>query len=250
MKKSFPITAFASSINKLYGISPLNRREAYLPFDYWKKPDRVCLITIDALGVSLIEKLYESLPFIFSEYTKTDFVLESEKPCTTAVNFVSMSTGLTFCEHKITSKEQYFEKETFLDIMRKCAVKTSLISYKESSMLKLFGAKANHVKENLFPQDKYTAELLSEEIRSKNSDFIWSHFMDIDKIGHRSGVESEDIKKALINTDSMIGDISKLCKQNNYTLIINADHGQHISNGYGVHDGSHADDMYVPIIVF
>jgi Uncharacterized proteins of the AP superfamily len=250
MQTIFPINSLAASICHLLGISTSLKRNgnALLPFDYTKKPDRLCLITVDSLGLSLINS--ENTPFINGKFEKKKLVLESEKPCFTAVNFVSMASGMKYNEHKISKKNQEIHCDTFLDIMKKCALKTCLISYKNSTLLNLFAQKAKTIKENYMPQDKYTADLIFEELNRREYDFIWGHFMDLDKTGHRSGPQSEDTKKVIKDIDSNLKEIALLCKKNNYMLIINSDHGQHTTEkGYGIHDGSHENDVYVPLIV-
>lgn len=247
MNITFKISSLAPSICRLMGISALSGTNELLPFDYSKRPDRLCLITVDSLGVPHINS--GNMPFVSEKFDAKKIVAMSELPCFTAVNIASMASGLGYDKHNVLKKGQELNCNTFLDIMKRCALKIGLISYKDSTLLNLLGSRATNLIENYVPQDVYTKDLLIEQLNKRYYDFIWVHFMDIDKTSHRSSPQSEDTKKALRNIDNMLKEIAVICNKNNYMLIINADHGQHAGeNGYGVHDGSHCDDLYVPVI--
>ena len=60
MNTTFPITSLAPSICSLMGISSSLKKsgDVLLPFDYTKRPDKLCLITVDSLGISAINSEY------------------------------------------------------------------------------------------------------------------------------------------------------------------------------------------------
>ena len=87
---------------------------------------------------------------------------------------------------------------------------------------------------------------LLKAIEHRSHNFIWCHFMDLDKEGHRNGPDSAEVMKKLSQTDKRVEKIAALCKKYGYSLILNSDHGQHLSPEkfiYGVHDGSCKEDL-------
>jgi len=66
-------------------------------------------------------------------------------------------------------------------------------------------------------------DYLIHEIKTQQYDFILVNFANADMVGHTGDIEA--CKKAIETLDECLGNISKSSLENNYSLIITADHG-------------------------
>lgn len=76
-----------------------------------------------------------------------------------------------------------------------------------------------------------TTDVLTSEILAGNIDTAYATFMGYDEIAHHSGVEDEDVWKALKNIDMQFAKINSAIEMSDrdYKLVVLSDHGQ--SNG-------------------
>ena len=76
-----------------------------------------------------------------------------------------------------------------------------------------------------------TTDVLTSEILAGNIDTAYATFMGYDEIAHHSGVEDEDVWKALRNIDLQFSKINSAIEMSDrdYKLVVLSDHGQ--SNG-------------------
>src|SRR3989344_5217046 len=66
-------------------------------------------------------------------------------------------------------------------------------------------------------------DYLIHEIKTQQYDFILVNFANADMVGHTGDIEA--CKKAIETLDECLGNISKTSLENNYSLLITADHG-------------------------
>lgn len=66
-------------------------------------------------------------------------------------------------------------------------------------------------------------DFLINSIKTNNYDFILVNFANADMVGHTGDIEA--CKKAIVALDECLGRISKSSLENNYSLLITADHG-------------------------
>ncbi len=245
--------SLAPTICRIMGISSNSiSAKPELPLKYEGiNGERICLITVDAMGISSLKRHSMRIPFLNDKSIGNIMRIRSEKPCSTAVNLTSMATGKDFSAHKILKKNQKITCSTFIDIMSRCGLSTAAVSYRESTLLSIIANTPARIISSEYPRDDETAYLTLKEIKNRAHNFIWVHFMDFDKVGHRCGPYSSDAAKAINNIDRLTNEIYRQCTDNGYTLIINADHGQHGTDGdlYGVHDGSSDEDLFTPFIL-
>ena len=70
----------------------------------------------------------------------------------------------------------------------------------------------------------------------------------MDDVGHKAGLEGDEIKGAISTVDGRLGDLFPHLAEKGYGIMILADHGAHQSeDGRATHDGTTEDDVIVPL---
>lgn len=103
---------------------------------------------------------------------------------------------------------------------------------------------------DLAPEMK-AAEITDETVKEmeKGKDFIFVNFANPDMLGHTANVPA--IIKGIEATDNSLGKILKVSRENNYTLIITADHGNaelNVDQETGEKHTAHTTNL-VPFII-
>jgi predicted AlkP superfamily pyrophosphatase or phosphodiesterase len=83
------------------------------------------------------------------------------------------------------------------------------------------------------------------------TDLLYTNFKQIDRIGHRFNMESEEVNEAVLRTDEILGDILGFLEDEvghgNYVVILTADHGQQPDapavGGYAIDPNELRDDI-------
>ncbi len=253
MSEIFSAMSVARTILNIMGLKAPETFAPAIPIDKTAFfADKVCLLTVDSLGSSLIKHHKEKLPFVSSK-NDCSYTLKAEMPCKTAVNLLSQASGLGFDYHGVITKDQKFNAETVFDIMRKCSLNTQIVCCENSTMHILFKDKTYKQSLTDITTDEAVAELLFEVIKEKHIDFIWCHLLDFDKESHRNGPLGREAASKIAQVDFLVKKTAALCKENGYTLFLNADHGHHIVHtpfARGIHDGSSDDDLFIPFMHF
>jgi len=75
-------------------------------------------------------------------------------------------------------------------------------------------------------------KLTRNAAKNKKVNFILSHVLDLDNIGHNFGVDSEEMKIALKEIDELVKRVSELAEKTRRNLIIFSDHGMRNITGH------------------
>jgi len=110
-------------------------------------------------------------------------------------------------DKKSLTETNFFEKDSLLDVLSKNNLKYYYCWYPYPAGLS---------------DDDKKIESVKEIISKNNHDIIFLHLSALDRIGHRFGPQSEEIKLKLKELDK---EVSDLIKQNNLKFIIFGDHG-------------------------
>ncbi|MDQ7822657.1 MAG: alkaline phosphatase family protein [Candidatus Eremiobacteraeota bacterium] len=215
------------------------------------RPSSLCLLVIDSLGMALWKRLEAAAPHLTSMASRGLVVLEAEPPPTTAVNLATMATGVQASSHRVKKKEDPLLAETIFDVMQKCALKTALASQREGVLAALFTGKTTWQWCPSSLRDEAVLELVLKEMKARRPDFLWMHFVEVDRAAHRHGPESPECEEALASTDRLLGELTAGLAAFSCALLVAADHGHHgVPEGAqkGIHDGSDPHDMAVPLV--
>ncbi len=209
--------------------------------------DRLIMILIDALGMNLFEKYH--LADMWSEYT----VLTSLFPSTTANVLTTLYTGLKPIEHGILEFRMYYEE--YGGVIKTLPFTTE--DSRENDFLlkmgyspdKLFalptifqrlreeGMRSAALIRREYADASYTRFLMNGAeivpyrdlheaflmLRKRNEDFVYLYLDYLDTVEHLYGVHSPETRKMLME---IVGEVEKLRKSCDATIIIAADHGQ------------------------
>ncbi|MES9970571.1 MAG: alkaline phosphatase family protein [Candidatus Thiodiazotropha sp.] len=67
---------------------------------------------------------------------------------------------------------------------------------------------------------------IADLLRQGDERYLYAYWSELDSIGHRSGIWSEEAKRHLLEIDQAFGDLMEQCRGSDSLIIICADHGQ------------------------
>lgn len=119
------------------------------------------------------------------------------------------------------------EKENILDIKKLFATPQNLLEEIESSQNKTFNV--DDLSHDDFALSKTVSNIAEYIIKNHKPDLVTLRFTELDYALHKFGVDSKEVKDAIVVTDSLVGAVVDAVKlagiKDNTTIIIVGDHG-------------------------
>ena len=114
----YPMTCLAPTISALLGLpAPAQATESPIPAikESVGSAERVAVVAPDALGVAILERWTQEMPFLTSLVDRRRVTLRAVMPTITPVNFATMVTGVVRDVHGIGAWKDDFTCETLFD---------------------------------------------------------------------------------------------------------------------------------------
>ena len=233
----------APTVCRTLGIRPPSSADSdYLPMiGDTMSSKKLAVIVIDALGMSTWRKARELTPTL-NTLEKVHFtVIDSVMKTITPVNFATMLTGANPETHGITNREMPIGHETIFHVMREAGMRSATAARTLSSLGILISPhsdKPGLAESNM--DSEVTKIAVSRLLEGFN--LVWVHLLDVDDAGHGYGPLSEEGMDAVARTDGSLRVILEAARDNGYSVIVLADHGQHDSDEDRF-KGTHGTDM-------
>jgi predicted AlkP superfamily pyrophosphatase or phosphodiesterase len=249
----YDMRAVAPTVCKVLGIRmPSSAQSSHIPLvvDSLGTTDRLVVIVIDAFGVSTWKKGREKVPTVNQLESMHGTIIHSVMKSITPVNFATMLTGASPETHRITDREKPLRLETIFDVMRESELRSATAARALSSLGILISP---HADAPGIAESNLDVEVTEITVKNLQYGFnlVWVQLLDVDDAGHAFGPYSDESMKALIRVDKNLGRILAAAKDNDYSVIVLADHGQHDSiNGkyMGSHGTNVPEDLEVPFL--
>ena len=249
----YDMRAVAPTVCKVLGIRPPSSAQSiHLTevVDSLGNTDKLIVVVIDAFGVSTWRKGREKVPTVNLMESIHGTVIHSVMKSITPVNFATMLTGASPETHEITDREMPLRHETVFDVMRESGLRSATAARGLSSLGILISPLADRpgiAESNL---DVEVTDIAVKRLR-EGFNLIWVQLLDVDDAGHAFGPYSDESMEALVRADGNLGSILVAAKENDYSVIVLADHGQHVSDSdpsKGTHGMSMPEDIEVPFL--
>jgi predicted AlkP superfamily pyrophosphatase or phosphodiesterase len=196
---------------------------------------------MDALGMSTWKKGRELTPTLNKLEAVHGTVIHSVMKSITPVNFATMLTGASPENHGITDRKMSLVNETIFDVMREAGMISATAARAISSLGILISPhsdKPGIANSNL---DADVTQIAVSRIMD-GYNLVWVQFLDVDDAGHTYGPLSDEGMEAVARVDGNLRIVLEAARDNGYSVIVLADHGQHDS-GDESHKGTHGTDM-------
>jgi predicted AlkP superfamily pyrophosphatase or phosphodiesterase len=243
----------APTVCKALGIrAPSTAESIFLPM----AGESICLthklavIVLDALGMSTWKKGRDLTPTLNQLESIHGTVIHSVMKSVTPVNFATMLTGASPGTHGITDREMPLVHETVFDVMREAGMRSATAARATSSLGVLISPhsdKPGIAGSNL---DTDVTEIAVSRLRD-GYNLVWVQLLDVDDAGHTYGPLSVEGMEAVGRVDGYLRVILEAAKDNGYSVIVLADHGQHDSDDEpyrGTHGTDMLEDIEVPFL--
>ncbi len=234
----------APTVCKALGIrTPSSSASSPLPMtgESFDLTNKLSVIVMDALGMSTWEKGRELTPTLNKLEAVHGTVIHSVMKSITPVNFATMLTGASPENHGITDRKMPLGNETIFDVLREAGMISATAARAISSLGILISPHADKpgiANSNL---DTDVTQIAVSRIRD-GYNLVWVQFLDVDDAGHTYGPLSDEGMEAVARVDGNLRIILEAARDNGYSVIVLADHGQHDS-GDESHKGTHGTDM-------
>jgi len=249
--KEYSMTSIAPTVSKLLGIRPPAQSSGVVVEEIVEdmgSQDRVAVIVLDAFGVATWRR-YEKLTPNFNLIADQHLLhVRSVMPSKTPVNFATIATGAPSDVHTIRDRSEPLTVETMFHTLSEASMKSAAVGRAKSTMGILLSKFADYKCVAESNTDKELVQLGIDVIRDKAPEYVLMQILDVDSIGHKAGLEGDEIRKAVSDVDGRLGDLLPHLSKQNYGLLVLADHGAHQSDGKATHDGSSEDDLIVPLV--
>ena len=215
-----------------------------------KKTKKLLVVVLDAFGMSTWGASKAFTPTINQLASIHKTIIHSVMKSITPVNFATMLTGASPTVHGITDRTMPLKHETIFDVMREADLKSATAARAVSSLGILISPHANKpglAESNL---DDDVAKIAAARL-VEGFNLVWVQLLDGDDAGHAFGPLSDKGLEAVARLDANLRHILVAAGENGYSVIVLADHGQHMVND-GHYKGSHGtempEDLEVPFI--
>jgi hypothetical protein len=217
--------------------------------------NRLAIVVIDALGLATWSAFRESTPCLNRLAQHHLLTLHAVLPAITPVNFATMATGAQPQVHKVKTRTDQITVETLFDVLRE-AGKSSAVAARTSSTLGILLARfADRPLLSTANLDEEVLALALQLLAEDHADFLMVQLLDVDDAGHAHGPQSAASGAAVASSDRHLGVLARELAARDYSLIVLADHGQHLAEPIdndplhvGTHSGRLEADVLVPLI--
>ena len=242
----------APTVCRVLGIRPPSSADStFLPLvGDAMSSKKLAVIVIDALGMSTWNKARELTPTMNALETAHFTVIHSVMKTITPVNFATMLTGASPGTHGITSREMPLSHETVFHVMRDAGMRSATAARALSSLGILISPHSDKPGLAESNMDSEVTELAVSRIL-EGYNLVCVHLLDVDDAGHEYGPLSDDSMDAAARADGNLRIILKSVRDNDYSVIVLADHGQHDSGEdrlKGTHGTDMPEDVEVPFL--
>lgn len=240
----FDMRIVAPTVCKALGIrTPSSSASSPLPMTgkSFGLTNKLSVIVMDALGMSTWKKGRELTPTLNKLEAVHGTVIHSVMKSITPVNFATMLTGASPENHGITDRKMSLVNETIFDVMREAGMISATAARAISSLGILISPhsdKPGIANSNL---DADVTQIAVSRIMD-GYNLVWVQFLDVDDAGHTYGPLSDEGMEAVARVDGNLRIVLEAARDNGYSVIVLADHGQHDS-GDESHKGTHGTDM-------
>jgi predicted AlkP superfamily pyrophosphatase or phosphodiesterase len=233
----------APTVCKVLGIRPPSSADStFLPLvGDTMGSKKLAVVIIDALGMSTWNNARELTPTMNTMETVHNTVIHSVMKTITPVNFATMLTGASPETHGITNREMPLGHETIFHVMREAGMRSATAARALSSLGILISPHSDKPGLAESNMDSEVTELAVSRMR-EGFNLVWVHLLDVDDAGHGYGPLSGEGMDAAARADGNLRVILEAARDNGYSVIVLADHGQHDS-GDEVHKGTHGTNM-------
>jgi len=203
--------------------------------------ERLAVIILDALGMSTWKKGRSLTPTLNRMEAVHGTVIHSVMKSATAVNFATMLTGASPDIHGVTTRESPLVQETVFDVMRETGLRSATAARAFSSLGMLISP---HSDTPGIAESNLDADVTGIAVKRIGDGYnlVWVQFLGVDDAGHKYGPLSDESMEAVATIDRNLRIILEAARDNGYSVIVLADHGQHES-GVESHKGDHGTDM-------
>jgi predicted AlkP superfamily pyrophosphatase or phosphodiesterase len=231
---------------------PISASSVILPLfkKTMRKTNRLVVIVLDAFGVSTWNQSKDLTPTINQLGQVYNTVIRSVMKSITPVNFATMLTGASPKVHKITDRTMNLSHETIFDVMREEGLKSATASRALSSLgilISPFADEPGIADSNL---DIDVVKIAISQFKA-GYNLIWVQLLDVDDAGHKYGPLSREGFEAVKRVDNNLKNILGTAYKYDYSVMVLADHGQHMvnENNYkGLHGTDMREDLEVPLL--
>ena len=248
--KEYGMICIAPTVSKLLGV----RAPAQSAGDVIEevvhdmgKQEKVAVIVLDAFGVATWKRYQELTPNFNLLAHQHLLHIRSVLPSKTPVNFATIATGAPSHVHTIRDRSETLTVETMFHVISEASMKSAAAARAMSSVGILLSKFADYKCVAESNTDDELVKLGLEAIQEKSPEYLLMQMLDVDDIGHKAGLEGDEIKEAVSNVDRHLGDLLPHLAERGYGLMVLADHGAHQADGRATHDGSLEDDVIVPL---
>jgi predicted AlkP superfamily pyrophosphatase or phosphodiesterase len=246
--KEYSMTGIAPTISKLLNVrSPKQNADVISEIiNDIGHQERLAVIIFDAFGIATWKRYKELTPNFNLLADRMLLHIRSVLPAKTPVNFATMMTGAPSDVHKIRDRSEPLIVETVFHVLSETHKKSAAVGRKDSTVGILLSRFADYKCLAESNTDEEILQLAIRVIEDKSPEFILMQLLDIDDAGHKYGLECDEFRTAVSNTDKRLGEIMPYLASKNYGLMILADHGAHQAGEKATHDGKE-DDLVVPL---
>lgn len=211
---------------------------------------KICVVVIDALGMSTWKGAKKRTPTLNRLESVHGSVIHSVMTSITPVNFATMLTGASPETHGITNREMPLRHETVFHVMREIGLRSATAARAQSSLGILISPHSDKPGLAESNTDAEVTEIAVSRLFD-GYNLVWVHLLDVDDAGHKFGPSSRESMDAVSRADGNLRRILETARDNDYSVIVLADHGQHDTDegGYkGTHGTDMSQDIEVPFL--
>lgn len=214
--------------------------------------ERLTVVVIDAFGISTWAAARNAVPMFNALANQHLIGIRSVMPTITPVNFATMLTGAHPDTHRIKVRTEKIVLETVFDVLREQGKVSATAARAFSSLGILVSPLADRPGYAESNTDEEVCALAVESLEER-VDLLWVQLLDEDDAGHMHGPLSRESVAAAKRDDDCLRIIAEKACGEGYSLIVLADHGQHMvvkdDGGFGgTHGTDMDDDIYVPLV--
>lgn len=248
----YDMRTVAPMVCRALGIrAPFSANSSFLPMAEKSLglTDKLAVIVLDALGMSTWKKGRSLTPTLNRLEAVHGTVIHSVMKSVTPVNFATMLTGASPNTHGIMDREMPLRHETVFDVMREAGMRSATAARAKSSLGILISPhsdKPGIAGSNL---DTEVTNIAVSRLRD-GYNLVWVQLLDVDDAGHTYGPLSGEGMEALTGVDGNLRIILEAARDNDYSVIVLADHGQHTreNSHQGTHGTDKPEDIEVPFL--
>jgi len=208
--------------------------------------ERLAVIAPDALGLLILRRWRDEMPFLTSLCQANCLVMRSVMPSITPVNFATMVTGVERPVHGIGAYTDGFQCETLFDVLREGYGLSAGVGQKGYTGGELLARYADIPGVAATNTDDEVEDITLRIAREHLPLFIIVQLGSTDDAFHKFGPSSPNVVPTLRETDERLRRMVETLTGLGYATIITADHGQHDTETGGSHGTDSDEDCLVP----